>query len=79
MKNIVLCFVTLVSTSHSLYVSEKGGYNDVVVKIEDDLKSQDCKVVLENLQSFIKTTSTALQSTLSGEIFVVKNIFNGST
>lgn len=65
---VFFLLVVNLSFSQSLEISPDGGYQNIVIRIEDDAASQkDCRNILQSLSSFLASSSEALQSALSGD------------
>ena len=67
LKNILPVLCVILSTSQAIHMTSNGGYSDVVIRIEDDVDSQDCDYTLNNLRSLLTSASRDLSSVLSGE------------
>ena len=78
---IVLLLLTVnLSFSQSLEIGADGGYQNIVIRIEDDAAShKDCRNILNSLNSFLTSSSEALQSALSGDSIICVKIFYSST
>ena len=78
---IVLLLLTVnLSLSQSLEIGTDGGYQNIVIRIEDDAASnKDCRNILNSLNTFLTSSSEALQSALSGDSIICVKIFYGST
>ena len=78
---IVLLILTVnLSFSQSLEIDTDGGYQNIVIRIEDDAAShKDCRNILNSLNLFLTSSSEALQSALSGDTIICVKLFYGST
>ena len=66
-KAVLLVSMSIVFNVQCLKVTSDGGYSDVVIRIEDDVDSQNCDYTLNNLRSLLTSASRDLSSVLSGE------------
>ena len=67
LKNILSVLCVIFATCQAIHMTSNGGYSDVVIRIEDDVDSQDCDYTLNNLRSLLTSASRDLSSVLSGE------------
>ena len=75
LKHIFLACL-LLSQAQCLEVTDSGGYSSVVVRLDDSLQEQNCSVIIDNIQSFLVSSSSSLFSSLAGK-FYQSNIFCG--
>ena len=70
---IVLLILTVnLCFSQSLEIDTDGGYQNIVIRIEDDAAShKDCRNILNSLHLFLTSSSEALQSALSGDTIIL--------
>ena len=68
---LLLCW--LISQASCLEVTRDGGYSEVVVRLEDSLHSQNCSVILDNIESFLASSSSSLFSALAGKFYQSQN------
>ena len=66
----------LLSQAQCLEVTASGGYSSVVVRLDDSLQDENCSVIIDNIQSFLVSSSSSLFSSLAGK-FYQSNIFSG--
>ena len=65
----------LLSQAQCLEVTASGGYSSVVVRLDDSLQDQNCSVIIDNIQSFLVSSSSSLFSSLAGK-FDLSQIFS---
>ena len=74
-RNILFGLCLLFSVSQCLHLTSTGGYSDVVIRVDDDVKSQDCDYLMDSLRNMLTSASKDLHNMLSGEILIRKYFY----
>ncbi|XP_060522647.1 calcium-activated chloride channel regulator 1-like isoform X2 [Cylas formicarius] len=69
MAGIALSLIAVVVTVHGLQLNE-GAYEDLVIKIADNVPDKDCRIVLENLEGTLTSASQYLFSALDSRAYL---------